>query len=92
MTVISIVAFSHMGWMTNLTTVTNDIYPRPVVGSVAGIAAFGNGLGGAVFTWATGQIVQHFNYDAIFVIMGFLHPISFLLYRYLVRTEVHEPA
>ncbi len=92
MTVISIVAFSHMGWMTNLTTVTNDIYPRPVVGSVAGMAAFGNGLGGAVFTWATGQIVQHFNYDAIFVIMGFLHPISFLLYRYLVRTEVHEPA
>jgi len=46
-------------------TVTNDIYPVEVVGSVSGLAAFGNGLGGAVFTWMTGHIVQHFSYDAV---------------------------
>ena len=36
MIVICIVTFSHMAWMTNLMTVTNDIYPRQIVGSVAG--------------------------------------------------------
>lgn len=87
--VICIVAFSHMAWMTNLMTVTNDIYPRQVVGSVAGIAAFGNGLGGAVFTSLTGYIVQQFSYDAIFIIMGFLHPAAFLMFRWLVRGPVN---
>jgi len=83
--VICIVAFSHMVWMTNLTTVTNDLFPREIVGSVSGIAAFGNGLGGALFTPLAGYIVQHFSYDAIFIIMGFLHPAAFLLFRHLVR-------
>ena len=87
--VICIVAFSHMAWMTNLMTVTNDIYPRQIVGSVAGIAAFGNGLGGAVFTSLTGYIVQQFSYDAIFIIMGFLHPAAFLMFRWLVRGPVN---
>jgi ACS family hexuronate transporter-like MFS transporter len=86
--VISIVTFAHMAWKTNQTTVTNDIYPVPVVGSVSGITAFGNGLGGAVFTWATGQIVQHFSYTAIFIIMGFLHPAAYIVFRLLVRQPV----
>ena len=84
--IICVVTFSHMAWMTNLTTVTNDIYPTGVVGSVAGIAAFGNGLGGALFTWLTGHMVQNFSYGAIFMIMGFLHPAAFLVFRWLVRT------
>ncbi|MBC8164355.1 MAG: MFS transporter, partial [Bryobacteraceae bacterium] len=86
--VICIVTFSHMAWMTNLTTLTNDLYPREVVGSVAGIAAFGNGLGGVLFTSLTGYVVQHFSYNLIFVIMGFLHPAAFLLFRWLVRGPV----
>jgi ACS family hexuronate transporter-like MFS transporter len=85
LTVISIVTFAHMAWKTNQSTVTNDIYPVEVVGSVSGIAAFGNGLGGAAFTWLTGQIVQHFSYDAIFIIMGFLHPAAFIVFQLLVR-------
>ena len=86
--VISIVTFAHMAWKTNQTTVTNDIYPVPVIGSVSGITAFGNGLGGAVFTWITGQVVQHFSYTAIFIIMGFLHPAAYLVFRLLVKQPV----
>ena len=86
--VICTVTFAHMAWMTNLMTVTNDIYPKRVVGSVAGIAAFGNGLGGAIFTGITGYVVQQFSYNAIFVIMGFLHPAAFLLFRLLVNQPI----
>ncbi len=88
LTVISIVTFAHMAWKTNQATVTNDIYPVEVVGSVSGLTAFGNGLGGAAFTWMTGQIVQHFSYDAIFVIMGFLHPAAFLVFQLLVKKPI----
>ena len=89
---ISIVTFAHMAWKTNLQTLTNDIYPVRVVGSVSGIAAFGNGLGGALFTFLTGQIVQHFSYNAIFVIMGFMHPIAFGIVRLLVRERIGDPS
>jgi len=56
-----------------------------VVGAVSGMVAFGSGLGGTLFTNLTGRVVQHFSYDLIFVIMGFLHPLAFLVYRLLVR-------
>jgi ACS family hexuronate transporter-like MFS transporter len=86
--VICIVTFAHMAWKTNLMTITNDIYPTRVVGSVSGIAAFGNGLGGALFTYLTGQVVQHFSYDAVFIVMGFMHPAAFVIYKILVRRPV----
>lgn len=82
---ICLVVCCHMGWKTNLMTLTNDVYPTPVVGSVAGIIAFGSGLGGTLFTNLTGRVVEHFSYGAIFVIMGFLHPIAYILFRLLVK-------
>ena len=85
---ICLVTFAHMAWKTNLVTVTNDIYPRAVVGSVAGIVAFGNGVGGTLFTYLTGHIVERFSYDAVFVIMGVMHPIAYVVFRVLVKGDV----
>ena len=86
--VICVVTFSHMAWKTNIMTITNDIYPTHVVGSVAGIVAFGNGLGGTLFTFLVGYIVQNYGYDSIFFMMGFMHPVAFVLFRWLVRKPV----
>lgn len=88
--IICLVAFSHMAWKTNLQTVTNDIFPLRVVGSVSGIIAFGSGLGGSLFTSLTGWVVQNISYDAIFYVMGFLHPISYLIFRTLQRRRLGD--
>lgn len=85
LTLICIVTFSHMAWKTNQTTLTNDVFPKPMIGTVAGILAFGNGLGGTLFTWMTGYVVQWFGYEAIFVLMSVLHPLSYFIVRRLVR-------
>lgn len=85
---ICVVTFSHMAWKTNLITINNDIYPVQVVSSVAGMIAFGSGLGGTLFTSFTGYIVQHFSYGLIFVIMGFLHPAAYVVVRSLVRGPI----
>jgi ACS family hexuronate transporter-like MFS transporter len=89
---ICLVTFSHMAWKTNLTTITNDIYPTRVIGSVSGMIAFGSGLGGTLFTNLTGQVVQHYSYTWIFVIMGFMHPAAFLVFRLLVKGPIILPA
>jgi hypothetical protein len=77
-----------MAWKTNLTTITNDIYPIGVVGSVSGIIAFGSGLGGTLFTNVTGQVVQQGSYTWIFLIMGFMHPVAYLVFRLLVKGPI----
>ncbi len=88
MVLISIVTFAHMAWKTNLMTITNDIYPVSVVGSISGIIAFGSGVGGTLFTNLTGHVVQHYSYSTIFVIMGFMHPIAWLFVRFLVKSPI----
>jgi ACS family hexuronate transporter-like MFS transporter len=87
MVLICLVTFAHMAWKTNIMTITNDIYPTRIVGSVSGLVAFGNGVGGTLFTFLTGQIVERFSYNVIFIMMGFMHPIAFLIFRFLVRRE-----
>jgi ACS family hexuronate transporter-like MFS transporter len=88
LTLICVVTFAHMGWKTNLMTVTNDIYPTGVVGSISGVIAFGSGLGGTLFTNLTGHVVERFSYTWIFIIMGFLHPVAFLVFWMLVRRPI----
>jgi len=79
------VMFFHMAWKTNLMTITNDIYPTEVIGSVTGIVSVGSGLGGILFTNLTGRIVEHFSYSSLFVMMGFMHPAAYLLFHLLGR-------
>jgi len=86
--IVCLVTFAHMGWKTNMATVTNDIYPTRIIGSVAGMLAFGTGLGGTLFTSLTGYLVEFYSYNAIFIVMGFLHPIAYVVYRLLVREPV----
>jgi ACS family hexuronate transporter-like MFS transporter len=85
LTLICLITFSHMAWKTNQATLTNDVFPKPLIGTVSGILAFGNGLGGTLFTWMTGYVVQWFGYEAIFVLMSVLHPLSYFIVRRLVR-------
>jgi len=89
--VICLVTFAHMVWKTNLSTVTNDLYPTEVVGSVSGVFAFGNGLGGLLFTALTGWLVQYSGYFWVFAFMGVLHPLAFAVFGGLVRGELQVP-
>ena len=90
LTLICVVTFAHMAWKTNQNTLTNDIFPKRLIGATSGLLAFGTGLGGTLFTWLTGQVVASFGYGAIFIVMAVLHPISFLITRHFVRTPLAD--
>ena len=83
--IICLVTFAHMAWKTCLMTVNNDIYPTAIIGSVSGVIAFGSGLGAVLFTNLTGHIVQNYSYSLIFVLMGFLHPAGYLIFKLMVK-------
>jgi len=85
---ICVVTFAHMAWKTNQNTLTNDLFPKHLIGATSGLLAFGTGLGGTLFIWMTGHVVQGYGYGAIFIIMGLLHPISYLITRRFVRQPI----
>lgn len=83
------VTFAHQAWKTNLMTITNDIYPTERVGSVFGILMVGSGIGGFLFQGITAHLVQHSSYAGVFTIMGFLHPLAFLICYVALRRAGH---
>ena len=79
LTLVSIVALAHMTWIVTLTTLAVDLFPAQRLGSIFGVVAAGSGLGGMLFTNLVGRLVTYVSYSPVFVIMGCLHPIAFVL-------------
>jgi MFS transporter, ACS family, hexuronate transporter len=90
---ICLVAGAHMAWKTALMTITNDFYPSNIIGSIAGLLAFGSGIGGILFTRFAAVVVDRMGYDPLFYIMGVLHPLAWLIVWRLCRnTDRINPA
>jgi ACS family hexuronate transporter-like MFS transporter len=80
-------AFAHLLWQTSLSALVVDLYPKYMVGTVFGIVAAGSGLGGMISTNLIGRLVTHYSYTPVFLVMGFLHPLAFLLVRTLRKSR-----
>jgi len=80
-------AFAHMLWQISLSTLVVDLCPKHTLGTVFGIVAAGSGLGGMISTNLIGRLVTAYSYTPVFVMMGFLHPLAFLLVRRLKHSR-----
>jgi len=70
---ISLSMLGHGAWFSNVLTMPSDIAPPELVASVYGIAAMGGGLGGMIFTEATGVIIDRFHsFTPVFMTAGLL--------------------
>jgi ACS family hexuronate transporter-like MFS transporter len=62
---------AHQGWSANLFTLASDMFPRPAVASVVGIAGFGGAVGGMLIATFTGFLLQWTgSYVPVFVLAG----------------------
>ncbi|HZQ55232.1 MAG TPA: MFS transporter [Bryobacteraceae bacterium] len=75
----SLATFGHLAWLTSLSSLILDLYPKELVGTVFGIVAAGSGLGGMLATELIGLAVTHYSYAPVFTAMGVLHPLALLL-------------
>lgn len=79
------VAFAHLVFQVNVSTLIVDIYPQRMVATVFGVIAAGSGLGGLLSTQVVGILVSQANYAQIFILMAFLHPLAWLFAWLAVR-------
>ncbi len=74
-----IVAFAHMTWLINLSSLVVDLVPARSLATCFGVIAAGSSLGGMAMNWAVGKLVTHASYGPAFWIMAGVHPLAILL-------------
>lgn len=77
---ISLAAFAHQGWASNIYTVVSDYFPKNAVGSMTGLAGFSGSIGGILAAIFVGQVLDITqSYFLIFLIAGFAYVIAFFV-------------
>jgi ACS family hexuronate transporter-like MFS transporter len=83
----SLMMFSTMAWMVNLSTIPIDVFPKQIVGTAVGLTTVGAVLGQLVFTYFIGEIVQRYSYGPLFFIMSVLPPLAYAVIRAILPRE-----
>jgi ACS family hexuronate transporter-like MFS transporter len=87
--VFSIAFFGQQSWSTLVMILPADLFPRRVVGSVAGLVGFGGAMGGVVFNLVVGYLLDNgFGYGIVFALVSTFHVLAFGLILLTVR-KVH---
>ena len=77
-----VIAFAHMAWLINLSSLVVDLVPQRSLATAFGVIATGSALGGMAMNSAVGQVVSHGSYAPVFVALAFVHPLAiFILWR-----------
>src|SRR5204862_3172658 len=76
----SLAYFGQQSWSTLVMVLPTDLFPRQVVGAVAGLVGFGGAMGGIAFGQLTGYLLDHgFGYSLVFTLAGSFHVVAFLI-------------
>jgi MFS transporter, ACS family, aldohexuronate transporter len=86
---ISIATLGVQSWGTLLLTLPADIFPSNIVASVSGLSGFGAGVGGVLFTFLTGFLIDHFSYKPVLTLAAFMHPLGFIVLILLIPKIRH---
>jgi MFS transporter, ACS family, hexuronate transporter len=82
----SIAFFGQQSWSTLVMILPADLFPRRVVGSVAGLVGFGGAMGGVVFNLIAGRMLDGGSgYGPVFAIVSALHVLAFMLILLTIR-------
>ena len=82
----SIAFFGQQSWSTLVMILPADLFPRRVVGSVAGLVGFGGAMGGVVFNLIAGRMLDSGSgYGPVFAIVSALHVLAFILILLTIR-------
>ncbi len=76
----SIAYFGQQSWSTLIMVLPTDVFPRTVVGSVAGLVGFGGAMGGIAFGQLVGYLLDHgYGYGPVFAMAGSFHVVAFFI-------------
>ncbi len=75
----TLVMFAHGFWITNYITAIADIFGAGGTSTVVGLSGSAGAISGLVINPLIGLIVQHYSYNPIWMALGFMYPLAFIL-------------
>ena len=75
----TVVMFAHGFWITNYITDIADVFGAHGTSTVVGLSGTAGAISGLVINPLIGLIVQSYSYNPIWVGVGFMYPLAFLL-------------
>jgi MFS transporter, ACS family, hexuronate transporter len=85
---ITMAAFAHQGYASNIYTIVSDIYPKKWVGTMTGLAGFAGSLGGILFSCSVGFILDLTgNYYLIFGIASVAYLLCWVFLKIFVSDD-----
>ena len=78
--IFSLAYLGQQSWSTLVMVLPTDLFPREVVGSVAGLVGFGGAMGGIAFGEVVGYLLDHgAGYGPVFAMAGSFHISAFII-------------
>src|SRR5208282_3111561 len=82
---ITIAASAHQAWSANLFSLTGDMFPKRVVGSVTGLGGMIGALGGLILFFITGKMLKFTgNYFPVFLLGSVAYLLALGIIQWLV--------
>lgn len=67
---VALTAFGYAGYTANTLAFPQEVFPKNAVASVWGLASVGSGLGGMLFSYLSGYLVERVGYTPVFIGYG----------------------
>lgn len=82
---IGLAAAAHQSWASNIFSITSDIYPKSMVGSMIGLSGFAGAIGGALSATFVGLLLEAtHSYALIFTIASTMYLLSWLIIKIFI--------
>jgi ACS family hexuronate transporter-like MFS transporter len=93
---IGLAGSAHQAWSANLYTTVSDMFPKKDVATIIGMGGMTGAIGGALFPWFSGRILDKFpateGYAILFSICAFAYLVAFAIHHALAPKFVPIPA
>ena len=87
---LTLLALCHMAWMTNVTTMALDLFPKQMATTVQGMIGAASAVGGLISAGLIAHTIQSYGYRPAFLVMAAMHPISAIVLYSRLRPAVRR--
>jgi ACS family hexuronate transporter-like MFS transporter len=73
---LTLLALCHMAWMTNVTTMALDLFPKSMATTVQGMIGAASAVGGLISAGLIARSIHVYGYRPAFLVMATMHPLA----------------
>jgi len=88
---LTLLALCHMAWMTNVTTLTLDLFPKSMATTVQGMIGAASAMGGLISAGLIARTIHTYGYRPAFLVMALMHPLAAMILYFRLRPAVRRP-